>query len=190
MLAFYLTRLDDDDRTFILRLYKNYYNMARKNIYKITHSNNDIEDLIDEVFIKLIEKTSLLRTFDEGRITAYIFYTIKSVAINYIKHKQVENKYVCYSEAMDTKEDLSYSDAEMNEKLVQQEELKALCNAISQLPQNQKDLLYYKYMLAMSDREIAGIFGISSDSVRQYLTRARRNAKKLMEKEQGTDAGL
>ncbi|OPY58988.1 MAG: RNA polymerase sigma factor [Pelotomaculum sp. PtaU1.Bin035] len=58
-----------------------------------------------------------------------------------------------------------------------------LGNAILRLPEKQKDLLYFKYILEMADAEIAEIFGIAPDSVRQYLTRARREAKKLMDKE-------
>jgi len=66
---------------------------------------------------------------------------------------------------------------------VKQEELEALSKAIMKLPQSQKDLLYFKYILEMSDKEIAEILRIAPNSVRQYLTRARREAKKLIEKE-------
>jgi RNA polymerase sigma-70 factor (ECF subfamily) len=52
-------------------------------------------------------------------------------------------------------------------------------NAILNLPEKQKELLYFKYMLGMNDSEIAAIFDIAPDSVRQYLTRARRSAKKI-----------
>lgn len=63
-----------------------------------------------------------------------------------------------------------------------------LNDIISNLPQKQKDLLFFKYILEMSDEDIAEVFEIAPNSVRQYLTRARRNAKKLMEKEIGDDA--
>ncbi len=40
----------------------------------------------------------------------------------------------------------------------------------------------------MNDEEIAESIGIASDSVRQYLTRARRKAKELMDKEMNIHA--
>ena len=67
--------------------------------------------------------------------------------------------------------------------IIQKEELETLSNAILRLLEKDKDLLYYKYILEMNDVEIAKILSIAPDSVRQYLTRARRKARKLMEKE-------
>jgi len=96
-----ITQLDNDGRAFMLDLYKNYYNFTRKTIFNITHENEDIEDLINEVFIKLIEKVPLLRTFDCSKTTSYIAYTIRSVSINYLKHRKVENKHAYYCEDSD-----------------------------------------------------------------------------------------
>lgn len=183
-----ITQLDDDERAFMLNLYKNYYNFTRKTIFNITHNNEDIEDLIDEVFIKLIEKVPLLRTFDCCKTTSYIAYTIRSVSINYIKHKKVENKHTYYCEDSDIIETLAIFEDESEERLVKQEEIESLSKAVMKLPQTQKDLLYFKYILEKSDQQIAETFGIAQNSVRQYLTRARRNAKKLIEKEAISDA--
>lgn len=178
-----ITQLDNDGRAFMLDLYKNYYNFTRKTIFNITHENEDIEDLINEVFIKLIEKVPLLRTFDCSKTTSYIAYTIRSVSINYLKHRKVENKHAYYCEDSDFIDNLVVFDDKSEERLVKQEELEALSKAIMKLPQSQKDLLYFKYILEMSDKEIAEILRIAPNSVRQYLTRARREAKKLIEKE-------
>jgi RNA polymerase sigma-70 factor (ECF subfamily) len=176
-------QFNKDDRIFMLALYKNYYSLARKTIFGIIHNAKDIEDLINDVFIRLIEKISLLRTFDCCKTTAYVVYTSRSVSINYIRHKKVENKHMYYSENIDTIENNSSSQDEFEENLVRQEEWELLSNAVSKLPQNQKDLLYFKYFLEMSDKDIAEKLGIGTASVRQYLTRARRSAKMVMGKE-------
>nr|WP_081579701.1 sigma-70 family RNA polymerase sigma factor [Oscillibacter ruminantium] len=188
MFATLVTQLDDDDRAFMLNLYKNYYNLARKNIFNITHSRDDLEDLIDDVFVKLIEKVSLIRNFECCKLTTYIVYTIKSVSINHLKHKAVEMKHLYYSENTDILDDCTESGSEFDDRLIQEEDITSLRHAISLLPQSQKDLLYFKYLLDMSDPEIAETIGISPDSVRQYLTRARRNARRLMEKEMSSSA--
>lgn len=181
MIGLIIEQLNDDDRAFMLDLYKNYYGLVRKTVFSITHSVEDIEDLIDDAFIKLMGKISLLRTFNCCKTTSYIVYTARSVSINYIKHKKVENRRMYYIENMDTTEDLFNLENESEARLIRQEEMELLSDAISRLPQEQKDLLYFKYMLEMSDQDIAEILGIAPNSVRQYLTRARRNARKLME---------
>jgi len=180
MFALLVFQLEESDRTFMLDLYKKYYNLVRKTIFNLTHDNQDIEDLINDVFVKLIDKISIIRSLECCKTTTYVVYTSRSVAINYIKHKQVEKKHMYISDKTDFIEDL-YDDSE--HKLIQKEEIELLIEAVLRLPQNQKDLLYFKYMLEMNDNEISEILGIAPDSVRQYLTRARRNVKKLIEKE-------
>jgi len=180
MFALLVFQLEESDRTFMLDLYKKYYNLVRKTIFNLTHDNQDIEDLINDVFVKLIDKISIIRSLECCKTTTYVVYTSRSVAINYIKHKQVEKKHMYISDKTDFIEDL-YDDSE--HKLIQKEEIELLIETVLRLPQNQKDLLYFKYMLEMNDNEISEILGIAPDSVRQYLTRARRNVKKLIEKE-------
>lgn len=190
MLIFFaaVPQLNDDDKTYMLDLYKNYYSLARKTIFSITHDTKDIEDLINDSFIKLINKISLLKTLDCCRLTAYVVYTVRSVAINHIKRKKVENRHMYFVEEPDITEDPFSFENSCVKRLIRQEELESLHNAICNLPQKQKDLLYFKYILELSDQEIAEIFGIAPNSVRQYLTRARRNAKKFMQKEMGNIA--
>jgi len=175
-------KLDDDERAFVLDLYKNYYCLVRKIIFSIIHSTEDIEDLISDTFIKLMLKTSLIRSFDFRKMTSYVVYTTRSVSINYIKHKKVEARHMYYIENMDMTEDQCNLENEAELRLIRQEEMELLKDAVSKLPQGQKDLLYFKYMLDMSDKGIAKILGIAPSSVRQYLTRARRNVRKLMER--------
>jgi len=178
-----VTLESDDDKAFMLNLYKDYYGLVRKTIYSITHNNSEVEDLINDTFIKLIEKVSLLRTLDSCRLAAYVVYTSRSVAINFIKHRDVQNKHVYYGKDLDLSDKLSSRVDRIEERIIRHEELEELGNAILKLPDKYKDLLYFKYILQMHDREIAKVFEIAPDSVRQYLTRARREAKKLLVKE-------
>ncbi len=178
----------DDDRAFMLNLYNDYYGLVRKTVYNITHDENNKEDLINDTFIKLIEKISLIRTFESCKLAAYVVYTSRSVAINFIKHRDVQKKHAYYGEDMDLLEKLPCPDDAIEDRIIHQGEIAELGNAILKLPEKKKDLFYFKYILEMHDRDIAQIFGISPDSVRQYLTKARREAKKLMDKEMSTRA--
>ncbi len=177
-----ITELENDDKSFALHLYKNYYGLVRKTVYNITHDMGILEDLINDTFIKLIEKISLIRTLERCKTTAYIIYTSRSVAINYIKRRDIQNKYICYGEDTDLAEIISENGINIENRIIRQEEIGELVSAILRLPERQKDLLFFKYMLEMDDDNIARIFGIATNSVRQYLTRARRNAKNIMER--------
>lgn len=172
---------NDDDKAFMLNLYQNYYALVRSTVYKVMRCENDIDDLVEDIFIKLIEKISLLRTFDCCKTVAYVVYTARSVAINFIKHRDVQQKHTFYGEQADISDELMIPEDTLEESYFHREELEALSDAVLKLPDREKDILYFKYVLEKTDSEIAEDLSINPSSVRECLTRARRAAKKLME---------
>ncbi len=184
MLIMMITALEsDDDKAFMLNLYRDYYALVRKTVYNITRDAEHAEDLANDTFIRLIEKVSVIRTLESCSLAVYVVYTSRNVAINFIKHRDVQQKYLYFGEDTDLAEGIpDLTDNIMEERIIHQEEISELRNAILELPEKYKELLYFKYILELHDREIADILNIAPASVRQYLTRARREAKKLMEK--------
>lgn len=67
-----------DGKAFMLSLYQDYYGLVRKTVYNITHEEDNMEDLINNTFLKLIEKISLIRTLDGCKTAAYVVYTSRS----------------------------------------------------------------------------------------------------------------
>ncbi|SFR18756.1 RNA polymerase sigma factor [Desulfoscipio geothermicus] len=47
----------EDDKAFMVSLYQDYYGLVRKTVYNITHDADNAEDLINDIFIKLIEES-------------------------------------------------------------------------------------------------------------------------------------
>lgn len=47
---------NDDDKIFIVNLYRGYYGLVRKTVYNITNDRQNVEDLIEDTFVKLIGK--------------------------------------------------------------------------------------------------------------------------------------
>lgn len=173
----------EDDKAFMLNLYRDYYGIVRKTVYNITHDADNVEDLINDTFMKLIEKISLIRTLDSCKIADYVVHTSRSVAINFVKRRDVQKKHAYYGEDMDLAGKVPSLENTTEDRIIHQEEMEEIRNAILRLPKKQKDLLYFKYILGMTDAEISETFGIVPGSVRQYSTRARREAQKLMDKE-------
>jgi RNA polymerase sigma-70 factor (ECF subfamily) len=110
------------------------------------------------------------------------------MAINYLKHRNVEKKHIYFGNEFDLAENLQIVEDDMEFRIIHQEEIEELGKAVLKLPAKHKYLLYFKYMLDMNDKNIAEILNIAPNSVRQYLTRARREAKKLIDKEMNTHA--
>jgi RNA polymerase sigma-70 factor (ECF subfamily) len=174
---------DDNDRAFMLDLYQDYYGLVRKTVYHITYDTDHIEDLINDTFLKLLGKISLLRTLENCKMAAYVIYTTRSVAINFIKHRDVEKKYGYFGADADMAAAFTSPENAVEDKIILREEMAEMGSAILKLPEKEKTLLYFKYILDMENAELAEMLGMSQASVRSYLTRARRNAKKLIAKE-------
>lgn len=103
-----------------------------------------------------------------------------------IKHwKKSKEKAENYS--FDSEEDLSkWADdrfALPEDLYEKQEELEALAHVISKLPERDKALLESKYILQLSDKEIAKELDLAPQSVRSFLTRARRKAYAILKGE-------
>ncbi len=176
--------VDNEAQDFIVNVYQDYYGLVKKTVMRITGSHCEVEDLVGDCFLRLIEKTSTIRELSRGKLTAYIKYTARSVAINYIKHKDVVRKHVDTAEA-DLSDYGSDAQPDVDDRLIQESELELLSKAILQLPEKTKNLLYFKYLLGMTDEQISQIYSISTDSVRTYLSRARKDAKRLIFEENG-----
>ena len=77
------------------------------------------------------------------------------------------------------KEQLSDQSVTVEERALLTFSIEEVQKAFQQLPESIKDILRYKYLLEMSDREIADLLDIDKNSVRAYLTRARREVYRI-----------
>lgn len=174
----------DDDRAFMSELYEKHYRLMKDVIvpFKLGHEENDV---INDACIKLIYKIPLLKTLSSCVLRSYIAVTIKNTSIDFIRKRDREATHSFLGTERDAKFDLDNAEDDTSvspEKIaIDNEAIEALSVAMLQLPDIYKNVLEFKYLLDMSDEEIATVFGVSPNSVRMYLTRARRMAlKKLM----------
>lgn len=188
MFATIMASIEPDDRAFMLDFYQAYYGLVHCTIQRLVDDAHLLEDLVSEVFLKLIEKTALIRRLDCCGLGAYVVSTSRGVAINYLKRREVQNKHMSWVEDIDTiSETLTAVASVVEQSIIDCEEEAALVAAIRRLPELLRSVLCFKYLLEMDDREIADLLLIKPGSVRQYLTRARRAAKELLEEARMND---
>lgn len=181
MFVLLATLTDESDKDFILGLYRNHYALVRQVIYGITRDRDDLEDLINDSYIRLIKNVSTLQALDCHKTVAYLVYTARSVAINYSSHRGVQGKHLYYGQDADIGDTVVDLAAAVEEKIVCRENVEELYQGLARLPESYRDVLYFRYILGMTDAEIAEKLDITTVSVRQYLTRARRVARQRMQ---------
>ncbi|HWP97364.1 MAG TPA: sigma-70 family RNA polymerase sigma factor [Syntrophomonadaceae bacterium] len=173
---------NDDDRHFIEQLYEQYYPIMKKKAYEISDDYNIVDDLINEAFIKLMEKISLLRSLGCCKRTSYIVHTIRNISINHNKRHVAESRIMFLGISDDLVESIPDPKVIIEEIAAAKEDYLELGQAIQQLPERDRYLLFCKYNLDLSDREIGKILNISSNNIREYLARARRRVIKILTK--------
>ena len=174
---------NDDDRDFMITLYTDYYGLMRKHAYQIVEDNSVTEDMIHDACIRLINNISTVRTLKCCVLPAYLVSTIRRVCLNYvIRNNSVKQKEI-FGLPEDFIDDIADKSASVEDSALLQLDIERLEKSISKLPQNYQDVLNFKYLLDMRDDEIAQTIGIQKNSVRQYLTRARRKALIVMKTE-------
>lgn len=169
---------NDDDKAFMERLYLEYHDMIRRNIFTLLPYSDQIDDFVNDVCIRLIKQVPVLRELEKLALTTYIINTARSVAVDIIRKQSNRSKYMFYGDEDDVKDEIPDC-AKLPEDILLGKERRAdIYKAFQSILEKDRFLLQFKYILNMSDAEIAKIFGISQNSVREYLTRARRKAQK------------
>lgn len=174
---------DSDDKEFLLNLYHRFYPITYKTINKLLGTDDETEDIVNETFIKLIGKTSLLKSLSDSQLICYVVTAARHTAINFINKRKAFNKH-CY--LTDDFMNIPASETDTPEQLlIAENTLADLAKIITELPESAQDILMWKYLLQKSCQEIAATLNISEQTVWQRLHRAKQLARKKLVQKRG-----
>ena len=179
---------NDDDRSFMESLYRSHRAMVYRLARKYAPSPNDIDDVVGETFLALIKKIQFLRTIPDNEVLAYIAGTTKRVAADYIRKKTRIMKREVTDDNIET---ASHTDPDqvVDAALIRAANISELKESISRLNPGDQDVLTMKYFMEMSDKEIAAHMGLTVDSVRPKLARAKKRLYAILKTiEDGEDS--
>lgn len=182
LVASVIEETDEDDRAFIAVLYRQYYPLMKKKAFEISHDYSVVDDLINDAFVRLIEKTSILKSLECCQRTSYIVYTIRNISINYIRQRANKSEKMYLGMSEDLFASIPDAECRIEEICAMEEDYKELSRAIGQLSERDRSLLYYKYNLELSDKEISAMMDISLNNIREYLKRARRRTLRYLQR--------
>lgn len=168
------TVLNERDREFIAALYAAYFDTMKKQAIKILKSEMQAEDIVQDTIVKSMYKVSTLHMLDEKALIAYITVAVKRNCYNYLKRNSVRCEKIVEDLEMLQISSLLNCCNSVEEEVINKIQFKVLLAVIEKLPAKYKNVLYYKYLYGLKDGEIAKLLGIKKESVRQYLTLARR----------------
>ena len=182
MIPIYILAIEDEsDREYMSSLYVQYHRLMYSTIQKSIQDSWLVDDVMQTTFEKLIDKIPLLKTLSRDRLVNYILSSCKNNAYNALRY---QNRHDAVG--FDDINTISTTDEQVikvEARLIRDEELSYLSRIWPSLDQRSQYLLRAKYILEKSTSEIAADLDIKPDSVRMALSRARKEAYKLIEKE-------
>lgn len=176
-----------DDQEFLIKLYQDYHLLMFSTAGKYTSNAHDKEEIVQSALVKLVENVDRLRTLECCALTTFVVILTRNVAINYLRHLNVIQKHAYPLSEQDSAA-LADDFSSLDELVILRDRVSALERIWPQLSEQEQLLLSGKYILGLSDAELAQLVGCKSSSVRMKLTRARRNALyKMRENGDGYD---
>lgn len=173
---------DPNDKRFIEDLYRDFNRIMFKMAGRYVSSLPDQEDIVHNAIVKLIGRVDVLRKFSRCVLSKYIVYTVRSVAIDFLR---MRGRLEAHTVSLDGEMIVEGTSEPLDVYLMSRAKVARLKEIWPKLSEEEQLLLEGKYIWDRSDKELAEDFRCKPDSIRMKLTRARRRALDLMtEREQ------
>ncbi len=182
MIPVYILAIEDEsDREYMTWLYCQYEKLLFSTIRKYTKDSWLVDDIMQNTLEKLMRKISLLKSLNRDRLISYIISSCKNNAFIILRYQSTHSS-VDYT---DTDFNTYSTDniSKIEARILHEEELSYLIRIWPLLAPRNQYILRAKYILEKSSSEIARELRIKPESVRMALTRARKEAYILIERE-------
>lgn len=169
--------MEDSDQVFIQKLYQDYKGLMIYTASKYTDNPSDREDIVQEAVYRLMKNIIVLRDIPCCNLKRYIVLTVRSVFLDIQKKRGGEVVLSLEEEQLE---------AVLRRELLQEDGISELSAKLDvwrlkkELPERDWVLLEGKYMRELPDELLGQMIGVSGDSVRMLLSRARKKAKEIL----------
>ena len=155
---------------------------------RITKSPESAEEVLQSVFIKLIEKLGTFR--GESKLATWIYSISTNECFKYIRNRNKGDlKGISVEEYKDkdkviSSEGLLIKDEDYNpeDTAISIEQIEILDKAVNELPQDYRVVYQLRDIEDLSNKEVAAVLGLSLPAVKSRILRARIQIKNEISK--------
>jgi RNA polymerase sigma factor (sigma-70 family) len=162
------------------QLLKRHKSKVYTTIYLIVRDQYIAEDLLQETFIKAINKLRSGSYNEEGKFLPWIVRIAHNLAIDYFRR---EKRYptIVLEDGSNVFNSLAFSEDSRESIKIKDETHAILRDLIQQLPEAQKEVLLMRHYADMSFQEIAEATGVSINTALGRMRYALINLRKKLE---------
>lgn len=179
---FFMTIENKDDRLKVERLYYAYRKLLYKEAYAILNDKHLAEDAVSETFIRIINNLHKIDENNCPRTRSFLVIICRNVAKDIYKKRRKLHQYEDLSGDLLEEEDQASNPLDI---VINKETIQRIAKVIESLDLIYRDVFLLRRVHGMTCEEIAGMFGIKTETVKKRLTRAKHKIMEELEKERG-----
>jgi len=143
-------------------------------------NNENVEDIVGEIFLKIIENLQKYKQTSEARFSSWIFRIARNTIIDFYRKKQLQ----IVSTTPDEEQEFQILDESPTPDITTNQTLnnEKINQFLKDLPEKQKEIIELKYQEGFSNEEIANITGYSEGNIRIIHMRAIKTLKEEWDK--------
>lgn len=178
-----MTYIAQGRETALAALYDRYATAVMGLAFKVVHDRAIAEEIVQETFYRVWDK-SLSFHEHKGNFTSWLFRIARNLAIDNLRRQKVRPQAIESETENEYVQRTSVAKANVAEAAwtsIKQEQIQT---AVTQLPEEQRQVIELAYFGGMTRREIAAETGVALGTIH---TRARLALQKLQQVLQGFD---
>lgn len=159
-------------------IYISYYSKLVRFAKEYVVIDEDAENIIQDVFMKLWERQDSLHLIDN--INAYLFRLVRNKCLDYLRHKlSVEKCNKSVQDSFETELNLKIQSLDrFDEDFVSEENMEKIVNdAINSLPRKCREIFLSSRIEGLKYREISERFNISVNTVENQMSIALKKLR-------------
>lgn len=176
----------EHDDTAFNEIVRRYGDKIFRLALRITKNEDSAEEILQNVFIKLIEKLNTFR--EESRLSTWIYSVSSNESFLYIRNRNKDRNRNISVDAFSGGEDnniresyqISDQTFRPDDSLINNQQKDLLDNAINDLHDDYRVVFQLRDVEGLSNNEVADILGISLPAVKSRILRARNQLRKKL----------
>lgn len=151
--------------------FREYYPFLTKFAEGFVFDKHVSEDIVQNLFVSFWENSKRIKI--ETSIKSYLYQSVKNRCLNYLRdlHVQDKNKLLYIEASLNSDDPSSWQEIDLTRKIQ---------DAIDSLPPQMKELFKMKYLQGAKTKEIAEAKGISENTIKTQLQRAKEKLRKKL----------
>ena len=166
---------------------RRYFEKVSRLVRRITKNQLDTQDVVQDVFLKVIEKIDTYR--GHSKFSTWVYKITENTSFNYLRANTKYNKSLSFEDNMFFNTDeYNFTTMGYNSELkigpesivLKKEILEKIENAVNELPLNYREVFKLRDIEGLRYEEISNELGISVTTLKVRLHRARKELRKKL----------